>query len=544
MTTTAKALDKGREAFSRKRWGDAVAELSAAGRRSPLDADDLLLLATASILTGRVDEGIEAATRAYNAFVRDELVEQAARAAFYLCMEFLNRGDRAQANGWLSRAARLLADGQDCVEQGYVILPTALQHLFAGDAATALEMLVQVSTIAERFGDPDLLALGRLGRGNALVLLGRIAEGLTFIDEAMLAVIGGEVSPIQSGIVYCAVIELCQEIFDVRRAGEWTAALARWCDAQPDLVPFRGQCLVHRAEILQLHGDWPDALHEAERAEKWLSDPPTPAVGAAHYQLGEIHRLRGDFANAEESYKRASLNGRNPQPGMALMRLAQGQIEAATASIRREADEATDPVSQAKLLPAFVEISLAAGDLPAARSAADELASIAGRFDAPMLRALAAYAIGSVLLAEGDARAAVAALRPASAAWQELGARYDVARARVLIALACRDLGDRDTADLELEAARTTFEQLGAAPALARLASVSAPATTKDTGGLTAREIEVLRLIASGKTNRAIAGELVLSEKTVARHVSNIFTKLDLSSRAAATAYAYEHDLV
>lgn len=544
MTSTSnETIDKGREAFSGKRWAEAVEELAAADRQAPLEGEDLRLLATALVLTGRVDEGIEAASRAYAAYVRDENVERAARTAFDVCMEFLNRGDIAQANAWLSRASRLLADGRDSVERGYVILPTALQHLFSGDATTALDKFVEVTAIAERFGDPDLLALCRLGRGNALVMLGRITEGLAFIDDAMLAVIGGEVSPIQSGIVYCAVIELCQQIFDVRRAREWTAALSRWCDAQPDLVPFRGQCLVHRAQILQLHGDWSDALHEAERAERWLSDPPNPAVGAAQYQLGEIHRLRGDFAKAEEAYKRASLHGRNPQPGMALMRLAQGKTDAASAAIKRETDEAQDPASRAKLLPAFVEVALAAGDVPAARSAADELASIAEGLDAPMLRALGAHATGSVLLAEGDPRAAIAILRTASAGWQDLGARYEAARVRFLIALACREIGDADTADLELEAARATFEQLGAAPALAQVAALLSPASRVE-GGLTAREIEVLRLIASGKTNRAIANVLVLSEKTVARHVSNIFTKLGISSRASATAYAYEHGLV
>jgi DNA-binding CsgD family transcriptional regulator len=541
--TEDRALDKGRVAYQEKRWGDAFTQLSAADGETALDPDDLALLGTAAHLTGRDDAAVEILARVHAGFVHDGRPERAARFAVEACMLLMNRGDMAQAGAWLARAARLLEDGRDCVEQGWVMLPTALQTLFGGNAETALPMLIDAMTLAERFGDDDLLALCRLARGNALVNLGRVAEGIAFVDEAMLSVIAGEVGPIQSGIVYCAVIELCQEIFDLRRAREWTEALRRWTDTQQDLVPFRGQCLVHRAEIMQLHGDWPDALNEAERAEKWLSDPPAPAVGAAHYQLGEIHRLRGDVAKAEESYKRARQNGRNPQPGLALLRLAQGQVDAAAVAIKREADEAHDLVARARLLPAFIEITLASSDVAAARAAADELATIAGTFDAPMLRAIAAHANGAVRLEEGDPRGALVDLRNAASGWQELGAPYESARVRVLIALACRALGDRDSADLEMEAARAAFERLGAAPALATIATLSTP-STKASGGLTAREIEVLRLVASGKTNRAIAHVLVLSEKTVARHVSNIFTKLDISSRAAATAYAYEHGLV
>lgn len=543
--TSPETIDKGRESFLQKRWDDAVAELSAADRDSPLDPDDLLLLAAASVLTGMDDQAIDTLARAHAGFLRIGHEERAALCALHACMALMPRGEIAQASGWLSRATRILEDGRDCVEQGYLLIPNALQHLFfGGDPASALEMFTRATTIAERFADPDLLALGRLGCGRALVALGRVAEGVALLDDAMLAVVSGDVSAIQAGIVYCAVIEACQEIFDLRRAHEWTAALNRWCESQPGLVPFRGQCLLHRAEIMQLHGAWPDALKEAERAEKRLSEPPNPAVGAAHYQLAEIHRLRGDYAIAEVSYKRASLNGRNPQPGLALMRLAQGELDAAGAAIRREVDEAHDPVSRAKLLPAFIEIALAAGDMASARSAREELATVADLFDALMVRALAAHADGAVLLAEGDARGAIAPLRFACHAWQELGAPYEAARVRVLIGSACRELGDNDSAAMEIEAARSAFEQLGAAPALALIRDWAPGGGTKNLGGLTARELEVLRLVASGRTNRAIAGELVLSEKTVARHVSNIFTKLDLSSRAAATAYAYEHDLV
>jgi DNA-binding CsgD family transcriptional regulator/tetratricopeptide (TPR) repeat protein len=537
----AEELDRGRAYFARRAWSAAHRQLTAAQERVPLDVEDLERLAVAAYLIGRDDESTEIWARAHGESVRQGTSLRAARSAFWMAFTLLMRGETARGGGWLARAQKLVEEaGGDCAERGYLLVPAGLERLEARDAAGALAAFVEATEIGERFDDPDLLTLGTLGRGQALLAMGESVPAVALLDEAIVAVTAAEVSPIVAGIVYCAAIEACQDTYELRRAKEWTAALSNWCDAQPDLVPYRGQCLVHRAEVMQLHGDWRDAADEAHRACERMSGGP--AVGAAFYQQAELLRLQGHLAEAEDTYRLASRWGREPQPGLALLRLAQGRLDAAHAAVRRVVDEAQGHAARSRVLAPYVDICLAAGDVAAARRGADELCEIAAVWDVPFLRALAAQTLSAVLLAEGDARAALPVLRTAWATWQRLDAPYHAARVRVLIGLACRALGDHDSAEMELDAARLGFQSLGAATDLAmveRLAHAGAPGP----GGLTAREVQVLGLVATGLTNREISVALVISEHTVARHLQNIFAKLGVSSRTAATAFAFEHRL-
>ncbi len=537
-------LERGRAQYERRAWAEAYRLLALAERSTALTGEDLERLAAAAYLTGRDDDYLGALDRAHRAHAKAGAVLRAARCAFWVGLRLQLRGEEARASGWLGRAQRMLErHAADSAEQGYLLLTTVDRSIAAGDAAAALEAASRAVEIGERFAEPDLSALARHLQGRVLIQQGRIAQGLALLDETMVAVTAGELSPIVTGLIYCSVIDGCQEVQALQRAREWTSALARWCDGQPDLVAFTGACRVHRAEIMQLNGAWEAALEEARRAaQRCLAAGNRRAAAAAHYQQAEVLRLRGEFAAAEEAYASASQLGREPQPGLALLRLAQGRIDTAAAAMRRVVGVSTDRLQRSKLLPAYVEVMLAAGDLDAARAACEELEAIARSFDSAVLRAVAAQALGALELAAGEPRMALAPLRLASQVWQSIEAPHLAARTRAFLGFAYRALGDEDGAKLELAAAQAAFERLGAVPDLARVAT---PRGTSPSGhGLTARELQVLRLVAGGKTNKAIARELHLSERTVDRHLSNIFGKLEVASRAAATAYAYRHQLM
>jgi DNA-binding CsgD family transcriptional regulator len=515
-----------------------------ADRAAPLGPDDLELLARSAYMLGRDDDYVAALERAHRAYLDDDDALPAARCAFWIGLNLFLRGETAPATGWFARAQRLVdSDDRDCAERGYVLTALCLQHTAARDFEAVYATAAEAAAIGERCGDRDLVAFARMDQGCALLNLGRTDEGRRLVDETMVSVTAGELSPIAAGLVYCNTISFCQDAHELRRAREWTTALSRWCEQQPDMVAHTGICHVHRAELMTLGGAWEDALGELRRLGDRLAGGTVNerAMGSAAYQQGELLRLTGDSEAAEEAYREASRLGREPQPGLALLRLAQRNLRSAAASIRRALGEAGQPFTRAALLPAYVEITLAEHDLEAARVAQRELEEIAGGHHSDVLDAAAAQAEGSVRLAEGDADAALAATRRAWNLWEELKAPYEAARARVLVGLACRGLGDEDTAALEFEAAGEAFAGLGAAPDLAALDALVEP---PEPGGLTARELEVLRLVAAGRSNREIAAALTISEHTAARHLQNIFAKLHVSSRTAASAFAFEHHLV
>lgn len=533
-------------AFDRQDWRDACVHLEAAAARERLHPEDRERLAESAYLIGDAQASQRHWALAHNEWSVAGDVERAARCAFWLAFMHLNAGVVAAAGGWIDRAVRMLDEAErECVERGYLNYCLALAHAFGGDIEAAQGKFSDAAKAAELFDDRALRALARIGEGRCLIYTGDVARGTALLDEAMVAVEAHEVPAIVVGDAYCTVIEACRELLDLPRARTWTAALSRWCESHPQLVLYRGRCLVHRAEILLFHGAWADAIEEIDRALSRLVDPlESSALGEAFYVRAELLRLRGEFEAAADAYRQANEIGRIPQPGLALLRLAEGRTTAALAMIRRVLGEATDPFARSLLLAPHIEISLVAGDVEGARTAARELEAIASMRTSTLLSAYAAGAAGRVCLAEGDAGAALSLLRRAWRDCRDLEIPFEAARIRTVIAEACVALGDHDGADMELDAARSVFADLGAAPELVRMMDAPEAPAGPITGGLTPRELAVLRLIATGATNRSIARELMISEKTVASHVSHIFTKLQVPSRAAATAYAYSHGVV
>jgi DNA-binding CsgD family transcriptional regulator len=548
----ADPLLRGRTCYDRRQWDDAYRALSLADQSTPLGVEDLHRLAWSAGLTARDEEMLATQERVYNARLEAGEKLPAARAAFWLGFRLLARGEPGRATGWLGRAQRLVdLQAQDCAEQGYLLLPQGQRHLNAGEHGEAYDCAARAALIGERFGDMDLIAFARNLQGRALLGQGRTARGLALLDEAMIAASSDELSPVVTGIIYCSAIASCHRVFALDRVREWTAVLSDWCDANPQVGIFTGHCLVHRAEVMELSGAWTEALDEARRAvQRCVRDVERDAAGGAHYRQAEIHRLRGEFAPAEAAYREASRAGFEPQPGLALLRLAQGDKTAAVGASLRMVGATRDPLARTRFLPAHVEIMLATGDLQEARAASRALQDIAAAQNTDVLVAIAAHACAAVHLAEGNCHDVSEPARRAFEIWQQIGAPYLAARLRVLLARACIALKDMEGARLELECAQEVFKQLGARPDLEAVAALAVSLGSQlreeahPTCALTGRELQVLRLIASGKTNKAIARDLSLSERTIDRHVSNIFAKLNVASRAAATAFAYEHGLI
>ncbi|SDW26763.1 regulatory protein, luxR family [Arthrobacter sp. cf158] len=543
MTAPDTALDLGRSAYSERRWRDALECLVRADAEGGLPPQDIELVASVAMLLGLNAESVEYLNRAHDEYLTLGDTNSAARCAAWLVMFLMDMGEYSLGQGWLARAKHLLEGsvGPSAAE-GYLLIPAGLGLLRAGDPQAGHGLFSRALEIGSLFHDRDLQAMGQLGMGTSQVSLGHADDGLELLDEVMVSVTAGEVSPIPAGIIYCAVLGSCRLAQDVRRAHEWTAALERWCGDRPDMVMFSGQCQANRAELLILHGAWNEALSVARAAEGRIRKGDPDATFGSWYQQGEVLRLTGWLDDAERAYAKAAETGFEPVPGIAYLHLVQHKVAQAKNTMRR-ALAGADPANRRRLLPAAVDIELAAGDVAAARAALDELSAPLHSTSRPLELALASLASAAVLLAEGHPVASLQASRKAWRIWYSLEAPYQAARCRVLAGRACAAMGDTDSAAMEFEAATAEFADLGATPAAAEVLELAGE-KPKGQSSLSAREMEVLRLVADGLANKAIARELYLSEKTVARHVSNILSKLAVPSRAAATSYAFEHGLI
>lgn len=538
LTTT---LERARAAYAQRQWAQAREAYLAARAAAPLSAEDMAALSDAAWWEGAIDESLSAGEEAYRLFLHgdDPQPRPAAMLAIDIGFSWYLRGEEAMGSGWISRAQRLLKGEAGCAEHGYLQSLAIDEALGAGDFDAALEEARAVGAIGDRYGDETLSSYALVGEGVALIKQGRVREGLAALDEAMLPVVAGRVRPTWAGNIYCQLMSVCHELADLRRAQQWTDATARWCEGFSNAVMFLGVCRVHRAQLLQVHGDWALAEEEIAQVCRDLAAMNVAAVGLALYELGEVRRMRGDLEGAAAAYAQAHEHGKDPQPGLALVWVAEDNPSAALEALAACGARTNDPLAKTRLWEALVQAAVAAGDLSTARTAADALDKAAATYASPGLLAAAAQSRGRVCLAAGDAAPAIEALRSACQRWQELEAPYRVAQTRLVLAEALEYRGDEHGAALEQDAAAAALTRLGVTraprPPSRRVALPD---------GITRREAEVLALVAQGLTNREVADALVLSERTVARHLANLYTKIGVTTRTAATTYAHRHGLV
>ena len=536
-----RAVDKltaARAAFAARDWTRAHDGFVTARHDVPFEADDLNALAEAAWWLGLMDESLAAREAAYEQYLKASDNRRAAMRAFDIAYAYFLRGNETVGGGWVHRAQRLVEDEPHCPEQGYLLYFSVETSLDGGTAT--LTKAREVQAFGRRHADPNLIAAGIVAEGRVLIRLGQAQEGVALLDEGMLEASSKDLAPNWAGNIYCHLMAACDELGDIRRAAAWTQATSEWCDRMAPAVLFKGICRVHRAQVMQIRGAWTQAQDEAERVCADAADIHVGIVAEGRYQIGEIRRLRGDLDGAENAYRQGHELGRDPEPGLALLRLAQGRPDAAAALIRSALAGVAHSLARARLLAAQVEIAIAAADTVTASSAADELDSVAAAYPSSGLEATAKRCRGAALLANGRTEEALSTLRAACSGWTELAAPYDCAKVRVLLARAYRQMGDIESSEREFDAARAAFEELGA-----ELDAKQAGAERRGTlpNGLTAREAAVLALVAAGSTNREIADALALSPKTVERHLSNIFTKLDVTTRTAAARLAFEYGI-
>ncbi len=539
----ATVLERAKDAARRGSWAKAF-DLFGRLDLSALEPADLETMADAAWWSCRLDESIAARQMAYAGHLAAGDSRRAAHAAWFLSLDYGIKGETSVGSGWLKRAQRHLAAHPDCVERGLLAVTESDIARTNGNLDQARASAALAVELGERCGSLDLHAMGIQTLGRVLIASGEPREGAALLDEAMTLVVGQRLSPYFTGLIYCNVVAACMERADLGRASEWTEEAMTWCGSIANVTPFHGICRIHQVQITALRGDWETAESEALRTVQEMQGLEQHVVAEALYAIGEIHLRRGDLAAAEDWFMRAHELGRDPQPGFAAVRLAQGKLDIAAAGLRLSLASSDEPTLQrARLLATQVEVSVLAQNLPTAREAVNALEKLAAEMTSTLVEATALTARASLHLAEEEADEALQHARRAWSLWQQLKLPYDAARARVVIGLASKQAGDTDRARVEFEAAGRAFGDLGARLD-ARAAAANLRSATDLPRGLSGRELEVLRLIAAGKSNREIATDLVISEHTVSRHLQNIFRKLEVSSRAAATAFAFEHGLV
>lgn len=531
MDEHGSALRQARDAYAVGDWPTAAARFDIVAEEQ-LTADDLAAYFEAAWWLGRTEDAMQVASAAYDALVADSRPVEAVKTALWLGAWHLVRGDEPQGLGWWSRARRLAEEIPENPAHGYLLYFTEVQaNLTTGEPARAIDAARRIHDLGHRFDDPDLVAAGLNAEGRALLKLGQVVDGLALIDEAMVNVLDGRTTPLFAGNLYCFTIEACHEVAAMRRVARWTEITEQWLASRSAAV-VDAMCRVHRAQLQLLRGDWDNAERIARRVTDRLDLNRVDYAAEAWYVVGEVRRLRGD-PTAADAYEEAHARGRDPQPGKALLQLQHGDAAGAATSIRSAlAAAGADSLRRAPICAAAVEIALAAGRLEDAADAESELAATAAKYATSGLEAMAATARGALLLAEGHAEEALPVLRDACRRWVDLGAEYDAAGTCRWLAKAYRALGDEASAAAEEERAEQTHERLGAQQP-----------EPEPSNGLTGRECEVLALVAEGKSNRQIGEELFISDRTVARHLTNIYHKINVTNRTEAARYAVHHGL-
>ncbi len=506
MTDTS-ALDRARTALEEHAWQEAYEGFSAAAARGDIDAEDLVRLGAAAWWSAHPAESIAAFERAVAAYEAEGNRRRAGYIALRLAMEYADRLEPVLWSAWQQRAIRLMEKEPDCVERGYLELALVRTSIEDGDVEAATKHAVAAREIGTRFGDEALQAFGLVLQGGLLVYQAQVKQGLALVDEGILAAVGGEFDPYAAGSIYCVTIGVCRSLADYRRAAQWTEAATRWCE-QRSITGFPGVCRVQRAEILRLHGSLEEAEVEARRALTELEAfGRMPQAGAGAYEAGEVRLRQGDLDGAEQAFELAHRLGHEPQPGIALLRLARGQVDAARSSIGTAVADAPDPFERARLLPARVEIALAAHDVADARESAEELREIAATFDSPVLLAAARLALGFVLIGEERPAEAITELRAAVRSWTETDAPFETAVARRCLAVAYRSAGDEPSALLELRAAKETFERIGAVLEAGRCEELIRAGEARDAGKRVARTFMFTDIVGSTSLVETIGDE-------------------------------------